>query len=323
MKRRSFCLWVCAALVVWQGLSTLASAAAVDKCLAKARDRARKKVENSLSRTAARRLLEIGAAACLHPDMPPDTAAFIGTVHADLARFGHDFLLGKLDGLAYRQARLDRLRKLRDWRDDVAWHQELTEGDADGDLVPDRQDRCAETPDGTPTDDTGCPEPVKIRPPGGSEALFRRQLKAAKTLHNESCKDAPEPASPLPLAWGRSLSGPGFKLVVAQVGGMPPGCELLYEIHFHFIEPTSAQVPSSKDVSVVFREGEDVNGDPTTAVFSLPAGVPLSPGRTAAFEAFFLHYQKVTWRVRAANGSARMSRWSPMVTQGPASGGIP
>jgi hypothetical protein len=104
---------------------------------------------------------------------------------------------------------------------------------------------------------------------------------------------------------------------------MPPGCELFYEIHFHFIDPASAQLPSSKDVSVVFREGEDVNSDHTTAVFGLPVGVPLSPGRTVALEAFLRQYHKVTWRVRAANGSARMSRWSPMITQGPALGGIP
>jgi hypothetical protein len=104
---------------------------------------------------------------------------------------------------------------------------------------------------------------------------------------------------------------------------MPPGCELFYEIHLHFIDPTSTHVPAAVDIGVVFKEGEDIDSDSTTAAFGLPVGVPLSPGRTAALDAFLMHYQKVTWRVRAANGAALTSPWSPMITQGSASGGIP
>jgi hypothetical protein len=103
---------------------------------------------------------------------------------------------------------------------------------------------------------------------------------------------------------------------------MPQECELFYEIQFHFIEPVDVQASPSKDVNVVFREGEDLASDLTLAVFGLPVGTPLSPGRTAALDALKI-YQRVTWRVRAVNGSAHASPWSPFVTQGPVSGGIP
>jgi hypothetical protein len=65
--------------------------------------------------------------------------------------------------------------------------------------------------------------------------------------------------------------------------------------------------------------------DATRAVFPLPVGsptVPLSPARTAVREAMLREYFRVTWRVRAVNGSNMTSEWSAFVTQGPASGGV-
>jgi hypothetical protein len=333
MKRTGYFIWLCTVLMAWQGGSVLATAAplpkptAVDTCIDQVRDKAFQQVTHGLSPEAGRRLLEIGVVACQHPRMGPNTAAFIGTVNADLARFGHDFLQGKLTGLAYRNARLDRSRKLQAFRDDIAFHKALIQGDADGDLVPDSRDRCPHTPDGTPTDDAGCPVPGTTQPPGGDAGLLRRLLDNGQILHNDACQGAPEPLSPQPFKYGRTnTNNPipvgSFKLVLAQVGGMPQECELFYEIQFHFIEPVDVQASPSKDVNVVFREGEDLASDLTLAVFGLPVGTPLSPGRTAALDALKI-YQRVTWRVRAVNGSAHASPWSPFVTQGPVSGGIP
>ena len=49
----------------------------------------------------------------------------------------------------------------------------------------------------------------------------------------------------------------------------------------------------------------------------------LSPSRTVAREAFLRQYFRASWRVRAVNGANQTSPWSPFVTQGPASTGVP
>jgi hypothetical protein len=116
----------------------------------------------------------------------------------------------------------------------------------------------------------------------------------------------------------------GFNLAVAKVSGMPAGCEIFYEIQFRFIDPNPGDptLPPAKHVTVVFAESEDLLAEPTHAVFGLPVGPPLSPGRTQARQAFFSEYFRVTWRVRAVTGSTQASAWSAPVTQGPAPGGV-
>lgn len=49
----------------------------------------------------------------------------------------------------------------------------------------------------------------------------------------------------------------------------------------------------------------------------------LSPARNVAREAFLREYFRASWRVRAVNGANQVSPWSPSITQGPASGGVP
>jgi hypothetical protein len=309
--------------------STLALAAAaqsadpVESCLALARDHAKANVAHGMSDVAARERLEIDSALCHDPGLPPATARFIGIVNSDRARFAFDLLRGHTTMAVYLEAVDDRRRKLADHRDDLAYHTAL-QHDADRDLVPDSQDGCPQTPFGHPTDDRGCPVPPRQRP--GDDARLRRILSNAKTLYNPSCKGAERPAMPIPLEWGRghqTKNGTqGFNLAVTKVGGMPPGCEIFYEIQFRFIEPANAALPPSMHVGVAFSESEELLGLTNRAVFGLPMGLALSPGRTKARDAFATQYFKVTWRVRAVNGSSVASPWSPYITQGPAGGGV-
>ena len=95
---------------------------------------------------------------------------------------------------------------------------------------------------------------------------------------------------------------------------MPLGCEVFYEFRLLFLDPVDANAPPTKEVSVVFSENEDINPDPHVATFGFPVGQPLSPGRTAAFDAFKI-YQRMKWRVRTAIGGPVTSPWSGAITQ--------
>src|SRR5262249_53261372 len=158
-----------------------------------------------------------------------------------------------------------------------------------GDLVPDRLDRCPGTPDGTPTDDKGCPQD-RVTPDPGEEERLQSALAGAVMIVNPSCKSAPIPKRAKPLAWGRGkqtiLGTVGINLAVRKVGGMPPGCALFYELELRFIDPAQPNVPPAHVVHVMFRDAEDLLKDPQRAVFGLPIGSALSPGRSAALDDF-------------------------------------
>jgi hypothetical protein len=297
---------------------------AVETCLAEARERSKQNVADGMTEDAAREGLEIAAARCHQPALPDESARFIGVVNADRARFAHALLKSRMTIAQYLDAVDDRRRKLADHRDDRSYHRAV-EHDEDRDLVPDDQDACRDTPFGRATDDRGCPTDSRRRP--GDDARLKRLLAGATTLYNPSCKGADRPLMPIPLEWGRgaqTIHGTqGFNMAVTRVGGMPAGCELFYEIQFRFIEPTNPATPPSMHAGVVFSATEELLGGPNRAVFGLAVSVPLpSPGRTKVRDAFNTQYMKVTWRVRAVNGSGVASPWSPYVTQGPRSGGV-
>jgi len=305
----------------------LGAAPGADACMADARTRAAKAVAHGAARYDARRQLEIDVVLCQNPALGKATATFIGTINADLADFAQQFMLGQMDALEYRNARLDRSRKLHELGDDTKLHAALAGGDQDGDLIPDDRDRCRATPRGTPTDDAGCPVPGTRTTPGGSTPELRRLLSGLTLLKNQACDDAPEPRTSKPFRYGRSpnnvpIPAGSLKLVVAQVDGMPFGCEVFYEFRLLFLDPVNVNAPPVKEVSVVFSQNEDINPDPHVATFGFPVGQPLSPGRTAAFDAFKI-YQRMKWRVRTAIGGPVTSPWSGSITQNPAVGGIP
>jgi hypothetical protein len=305
----------------------LAAAPDVDACMAEARTRAANAIAHGATRYDARRQLESDVVLCQNPHVGSATAAFIGTINADLADFAQQFMLGQIDAIEYRNARLDRSRKLRQLSDDVKLHAALERGDQDGDLIPDDRDRCRATPRGTPTDDAGCPVAGTRGGPAGVPADLRRLLKGLTLLKNEACNGAPEPRTSQPFRYGRSstnspIPAGSLKLVVAQVDGMPNGCELFYEFRLLFLDPANSTLAPTKEVSVVFSQNEDINPDATIATFGFPVGQTLSPGRTAAFDAFKV-YQRMKWRVRTAIGGPVTSPWSMAITQQPMVSGIP
>lgn len=317
----------CAAAIA--GLSCSPGAFAGDDCFAKARTDARALVKTLADRDAARLFLEKAIIKCNDPEASPERVAFMGAVNADGARLARDFFAGTLSLSAYSTALADRQRKVAA---SAKYLPDLSKGDADGDLVPDPTDRCPGTPYGTPTRDDGCTDRKAVRPEQPDrEARLRRELGRGKILYNPKCEGAPRPLTPAPIAWGRGpqagLNTHGFNFSVAKVPPGPSGCETFYEIDLRFSGPNAGNpaLPPTKHVTLVFRDNEDQLNDSFRAIFPLPMPleVPLSPHRTVARLAFSREYEVATWRVRAVNGSNVSSHWSPYITQGPASGGVP
>ncbi len=318
-------------------LATSATAnAAVTKedtevCLSEARSHAAAAYAKTRSAIDARKQLEIEAARCFDPALSAEAANAIGTVNADRARLAQQFVTRKLTLTAYRAARKDRTRKAAALLSDPKAQRDLLAGDADGDLVPDAADRCAKTAPDAPTDARGCPIPVR---PGADDEEQERKLRAtlegSRTLFNRSCDNAPRPEIPSPIVWGRGaqtrFNTQGFNLAVSKVDGQPQGCEIFYEIQLRFTEPNPGNplLPPAKIVTVTFSQSEDLLPTAGHAVFGIPVGnMTLSPGRAIAREAMLREYFKISWRVRAVNGSNQTSPWSPFVTQGPAPAGVP
>ena len=311
--------------------TTAPGLASVDECVVRARAHAAEEFSVHHSQEAARMQLEIEAARCIDPTLSPAAANLVGTVNSDLARLARDFVVGTRSLAAYRAGREDRQRKLALLLADPAQRDALQRGDADGDLVPDALDKCPKTPFGAPTDARGCPVPIK---PNAATEREERELRAilagASTLFNKSCLDAPRPDIPTPLQWGRGAQTKtgrtGFNLAVAKIGGQPAGCEVFYEIQLRFFDPNPGNpaLPKARIVTMVFSASEDLLDDPVRAIFGLPVGaMVLSPSRTVAREALLRQYFRASWRVRAVNGANQTSPWSPFVTQGPASTGVP
>lgn len=274
------------------------------------------------SDAAARQQLEIGFALCVDPSRTPANAAYLGLFNADFARLGSLYLTGALSLAEYRAALTDRTGKYQALQGDRTGQEVLAAGDADGDLIADRVDRCPGTLYGVATDARGCSSTE--RPPSGDRNL-PRQLAGATVLYNPSCNDAPMPVTPVPIAWGRGHQTPlgtdGYNLAVTRSNNQPAGCEIFYEIDLRFSDPGLAGSPPVLRSHMVFREGEDLLGEPSRATFGLPIGPALSPGRTTVREAMG-HYSTVSWRVRAVNGSQHASPWSSLRVQGPAPSGV-
>jgi hypothetical protein len=301
----------------------------LERCIENARERAtRFSATKGATAYEVRRQLEADITSCSSPTMSRQTALFIGTLQADLALFAQQFLSGTMDAVTYRNARLDRSRKLRELGEDRALHEDLqAKGDADRDLIPDNRDRCPRTPYGVPTDDQGCRVEGDRRRPAGNEGDLRRALGALKLLQNEACAQAPQPAVPDPVRYGRANANaplpPGsLMFVVTQVGGMPAGCDVFYEIRMHFMDPVDVNAPETVERNIVFHQAEDLDSDPTAAMFGIRTNMAGSPGRQATLDAFKI-YQRMRWRVRAVIGGPIMSPWGPNETQAPAIGGIP
>jgi hypothetical protein len=148
---------------------------ATDLCFAQAREQAKIVLEGGGSREAARFVLEREVIPCVRGDADEKLVHLLAVAHFDRALFARELFARTLTLAHYQAIAADRQAKLRKLLEDPAGQQELLEGDADRDMVPDARDRCPDTPYGVPTDENGCPVAI---PPGSrtEEDQWRRLM---------------------------------------------------------------------------------------------------------------------------------------------------
>lgn len=134
---------------------------------------------------------------------------------------------------------LDRQAKVAAFTGDAGYRIDYAAGDDDGDLVPNRRDRCPDTPARMPTDSEGCgydcddlgKGPSRLVTPAQCLAVLGPpgQLQIGRVLAlevpvNLGCVETPAPATSAPLGWSA---------VILESGVLQPGTyiERLYEIH--------------------------------------------------------------------------------------------
>lgn len=192
-------------------------------------------------------------------------AEIVGAANFDYTRLGRLFLTEHLNPAEYLARVKDRSRKLRNAIADEGWSNSYIKGDRDNDLVPDERDRCPDTPDLVPTDDSGCPqnEPLPAAP---SVEEIRRAKEGLKIVISPACKDAPLPSFSQPLQIGVDSNDPdSFLISVTKVTNQPTGCMVFYEISMHLKRRSLFGGASETDARVVFRASENIDTSPAAA----------------------------------------------------------
>jgi hypothetical protein len=186
-------------------------------------------------------------------------AEIVGAANFDYTRLGRLFLTEHISPPEYLARVKDRSRKVRNAVADKSWLEGYLKGDRDNDLVPDERDRCPDTPDLTPTDDSGCPQNGPL-PPAPSIEEVRRAKDALQIVIGPACRDAPVPSLSQPLQIGvDSNDQDSFLISVTRVSNQPAGCMVFYEISLHLKRRSLFGGAKETDARVVFRASENID----------------------------------------------------------------
>ncbi|HEV8428235.1 MAG TPA: hypothetical protein VGQ41_10080 [Pyrinomonadaceae bacterium] len=240
-------------------------------------------------------------------------AEILGAANFDYTRLGRLFLTEHLNPADYLARVRDRSRKVQKAIADDSWSQSYLKGDRDNDLIPDERDRCPDTPDLVPTDDSGCPqnEPLPAAP---SIEEVRRAKEGLQIVISPACKDAPLPSLSEPLQIGRdSNDQDSFLISVTRVNNQPAGCMVFYEISLHLKRSSFFGGLRESDARVVFRTSENIDTSAAAAqrhVFRIKKSTfPLwNDLISVAIEPNDIAEKHV--KVRAISGNGLSSGWS-------------
>jgi hypothetical protein len=189
----------------------------------------------------------------------------VGAANFDYTRLGRLFLTEHISPPEYLARVKDRSRKLRNAIADEGWTNGYLKGDRDNDLVPDERDRCPDTPDLSPTDDSGCPQTGPL-PPAPSVDEVRRARDALHIVIGPACRDATVPLISQPLQIGIDPNDQdSFLISVTRVTNQPSGCMVFYEISMHLKRRSFFGGANETDARVVFRASENIDTSPAAA----------------------------------------------------------
>lgn len=284
------------------------------RCVEAATARAQARRRAGMSEARAERLYQAELAGCHDTRTRTASLAFAGASNVDYYRLARLFATRQLSASDYLARVRDRTRKLRAILRDPALLRAVNRGDRDGDLVPDPNDRCPDTPDLAPTDDRGCPDHQQrpTRAPETNDVLaILEKLRVAAT---PACEGAPVPTRAEPIRAGVDPADPNaFLISVTRVTNQPAGCPFFYEVDFRLSEPDGNLAPVIVS-ETVFRhtEGTAQAGPPASLLLRTSL---LDPPHNQGDELglvghFFDVYAVREWRVRVVNGGGLSSGWS-------------
>lgn len=251
---------------------------------------------------------------CGPPDSSSCVSLLIAHANADYSASAAQLASGAFTPAQYLALSRDRTRKLRVAEED---HRRATvlcsSQDSDGDWVPDREDRCPNTPDLIATDDRGCP--LTDLPPAPTPEAVGKVLSRINIAVSPRCKGAPLPNRIPGGAYFRPANKElGTYIFSTAVTNQPPGCPLWYQ--FDLEEWTVAGTAAR--YSVVFADRE-------AKTDLLDLGKPVSPG-VVQFNAKptdpLVNRQQLATaggrtnlrlRVRAMNGNGVRGPWSDWI----------
>jgi len=256
---------------------------------------------------------------CQAPQIPDCYARFMAAANSDRHSAAQQYVAKLLDTSGHLALIRDRSRKAKQMRHDPTRLADYCKGDADGDLVPDAEDKCPQTPPMTPTDDSGCTS-TAAAPVGPSREMVDNILTHMGILHNPACDSQSGPAQPGTIDLFSDVSGHrNTKFIVSPLPQWGV-CPLWYEIRatvytssgtshsFHYSIPLSDSTFILPPATCVGTDGQSQSCGPWTIGFDMSRASASSEEQNFASQQ--VSGSKVLAEARAFDGNGRMSDWT-------------
>lgn len=281
-------------------------------CIQRAEERGQAWKAEGKSETEIARLFQTEVARC--SGVEPACAAFVAGVNTDFAWLGRQVLTGSMAPADYLARVRDRSAKLRRARAIPELCGAYQRGDADGDFVPDDQDRCPATANLEPTGPDGCPDARPVPQAPSAEAVSKA-VKALKVPVTRACEGAPIPVSSTIFRFGLSPGDESSFLVeVAPSTNQPAGCPVFYEIEARIRNSSFfSGTAGTETIRRVFRSADAVQGIANanqTLVFRLRQSDPIPWNALVRTAVEPNDRASKAFRVRAVNGNGLSAGWS-------------
>ena len=261
------------------------------------------------------RQFQADLARCGAPALPKSKASCVGAANYDYTRLAHALRDHKLTAAQYLLRVRDRSRKAARCMDDAVWSAAYFAGDRDGDLVPDRYDRCPNTPELAPTDVFGCPVAEPIQSVGPSREDIDRFFKLRVPLGNPKCAAATIPTVPAVVSFQSvgfpTISPPKLRSEFRKVVNQPADCPVVYQvqveevIHPRLDDPLTPSPRAPIRISLILK--------PRDALNASAAGAPTLVFESVHPRLVVLFHQGARAKIRAFNGNGIASAWSDKV----------
>lgn len=282
------------------------------ECHQRAEERVAAWKQEGLDQPAIEKLYQAELAKC--SGMADACAGFVGAANVDLAWLGRAVLSGSMQPDEYLGRVKDRTRKMRASRKTPAICDAYAAGDADGDLVPDADDACPDTPSLARTDQKGCPDAAPL-PPAPSATEVEKAAKALTIPVSRACVDAPNPGPARVVKAGLSPDGQSYLLAVTPAPGQTAGCEVFYQVGIRMRNKAFFfQMNSNTVYTRVFRGKQAITGplaQPGAMTFALQKADATVPWRDLTFRAVEPgDISRRYFRVRTVNGNGSTNGWT-------------